>query len=234
MKSSTWHRWGVLLAIASPPGHLPRLRQPGHNSLIFRRPSEIGTIVASRSSGQREQSITSIWPRKFARLRDQLAKSGYQTLAPPREAPARAAYYSRSAPPSRARRSRASQLQSRAGLRAAAFRPARHVPMPAQEPARLVGDPLADRERPSLVGQHLERAEMRGQHGAHREGGLRVLGIDDRLHDRALHRLGERRELGLQEVVDQYLSSPSPPAPRTRRRRWRRAGARRSPRRGRR
>ena len=55
------------------------------------------------------------------------------------------------------------------------------------------------------IGQELQRAEVGGQHGAHRERGLRVLGIDDRLRDRAFHGLGERRQVGLEQMVDQDL-----------------------------
>ena len=75
-----------------------------------------------------------------------------------------------------------------------------------QEPAALlVGDPLPDREGLAGIGQELQRREVGGQHGAHAERGLRVVGIDDRLGDGALHRLGERRQVGLQEMVDQDL-----------------------------
>ena len=71
--------------------------------------------------------------------------------------------------------------------------------------AVLARYPLPDREPRAGIGQELERGEVRGQHGAHAERGLRVVGIDDRLRDRALHRLGERRQVGLEQMVDQHL-----------------------------
>ena len=70
--------------------------------------------------------------------------------------------------------------------------------------AILVGDPLADREGRAGIGQEFERADIGGEHGAHGEGGLRVLGIDDRLGDGALHRFGKRRQFGLQQMLHQH------------------------------
>ena len=67
----------------------------------------------------------------------------------------------------------------------------------------LVRDPIPDREGLALVGQELEGGEIGGQHGAHAERGLGVVGIDDGLRDRTLHRLGKRGEVGLEQVVDQ-------------------------------
>ena len=69
----------------------------------------------------------------------------------------------------------------------------------------LLADPVPDREGLAGIGQELQGREVRREHGAHRERGLGVLRIDDRLRDRAFHRLGEGRELGLEQVVDQDL-----------------------------
>ena len=85
----------------------------------------------------------------------------------------------------------------------------------------LVGDPLPDRERLALVRQELECGQVGRQHGAHRERGLGVVGVDDGLRDRALHGLGERREVGLEQVVDQDPVLDDPPSAGARRRRWR-------------
>ena len=45
---------------------------------------------------------------------------------------------------------------------------------------------------------------MRRQHGAHRERGLGVLGVDDGLRHRALHGLGQGGQLCLEQVLDEY------------------------------
>ena len=45
---------------------------------------------------------------------------------------------------------------------------------------------------------------MRGQHGAHRERRLGVLGVHDGLRHRALHGLGQGGELRLEQVLDEY------------------------------
>ena len=56
---------------------------------------------------------------------------------------------------------------------------------PAVPAAVLLADPVPDREGLPGIGQELERGKVGREHGAHRERGLRVLGIDDRLRDRA-------------------------------------------------
>ena len=62
-----------------------------------------------------------------------------------------------------------------------------------QEPVPVLPrDPLSDRERLAVVGQELERAHVRGQHGAHSERRPRGVGVDDRLRDRPLHRLRQK------------------------------------------
>ena len=65
-------------------------------------------------------------------------------------------------------------------------------------------DPLPDGERRSLVREQVHGADVGGEHGAHRERGLRVGGIDDGLRHGAFHGLGERAELGLEQVVHQH------------------------------
>ena len=69
----------------------------------------------------------------------------------------------------------------------------------------LLADPIPNRERLALIRQELQRPEVGRQHGAHRERGLRVLRIDDRLRDRAFHGLGQCRQVGLEQMVDQDL-----------------------------
>ena len=70
--------------------------------------------------------------------------------------------------------------------------------------ASLALDPLPDGEGRPVVRKQVHGADIGGEHGAHRERGLRVLGIDDGLGDGALHRFGERAELGLEQVSDQH------------------------------
>ena len=74
------------------------------------------------------------------------------------------------------------------------------------------GDPVADRERRAGIGQHFQRAQMGGQHGAHRERGLRVLRIDDRLRDRPLHGLGELRQLRARRSSARQMTPRRPKA----------------------
>ena len=82
-----------------------------------------------------------------------------------------------------------------------------------QEPVPLlVRYPFPDRERLAGIRQELQRAEIGGEHGPHAERGLRVLRIHDGLRHRALHGLGERRQVGLQQMIDQdpVLGDPLP------------------------
>ena len=68
----------------------------------------------------------------------------------------------------------------------------------------LLAHPVPDREGLARIGQELEGAQVRGQHGPDREGGLGVLGVHDGLGHRALHGLGQGRQVGLEQVVDQH------------------------------
>ena len=74
-----------------------------------------------------------------------------------------------------------------------------------QEPGFVLpAHPVPDREGLSRIGQELKGAQVRGQHGPDREGGLGVFGVHDGLGHRALHGPGQGRQVGLEQVVDQH------------------------------
>ena len=56
-----------------------------------------------------------------------------------------------------------------------------------------------------------QRPDVGGEHGPHRERRFRVVGIDDGLRHRSLHRLGEFAEVGLEQVLDQDPVFRHPP-----------------------
>ena len=88
-----------------------------------------------------------------------------------------------------------------------------------QEPGPVLpAHPVPDREGLARIGQELQRSQVRGEHGPDRKRGLGVVGVHDGLGHRALHGLGQGRQVGLEQVVDQdpvpghpcFQSTPAP------------------------